>query len=87
MLFTTSAASAAPGVLGGGLQQLVASWENGDPRLSWALSQHLNSPGGDPMVKLHLADGIALEQVLPELSAIGFRLTAQSVLNPRLTEG
>ena len=88
LLFCLSGvAYAAPAALGGGLQQLVTAWENGDPRLSRALAFHLTSAGGDPLVKLRLADGVPLQQVLPELSAIGFRLTAQSVLNPQLVEG
>ncbi len=38
-------------------------------------------------MKIHLAEGISLQQVLPELSAAGFRLTAQSVIDPRFIEG
>ena len=87
LLFAPGLASAAPAVLGSGLQQLVSAWENFDPRLSIVLEHHLKSPAGDPLVKLHLAEGVKLDHVLPKLSSLGFRLVAQSVINPRLIEG
>ena len=73
--------------LSGSLSQLVERWENGDPNLSRLLSRHLTSRGGDPLVDIHLADGVTADQVLPELSAAGFRLTAVSRLDPRVIEG
>ena len=82
-----SGAFAAPATLGGSLSQLVSRWENGDPQLSRLLTHHLTSAGGDPLVDIHLADGIRAEQVLAELSAAGFRLTAVSSIDPRLIEG
>ena len=87
LLLGSAAASAAPAALGGGLQELVAAWENGDARLGPNLSLHLKNASGDPLVTLRLAEGVPLDQVLPELSAIGFQLTAQSNLDPRLVEG
>ena len=81
LIFIPGLASAAPGVLGSGLEQLVSAWEIQDPRLSMVLEHHLKSPAGDPLVKLHLAEGIKLDQVLPQLSGLGFRLVAQSVAN------
>jgi len=82
-----TAASAAPGALGGGLSQLVQRWENGDPNLSQVLALHLTSRGGDPLVKLHVSDGLSPSKVLPELQAVGFRLTASSSIDARLIEG
>jgi hypothetical protein len=87
VFFVASGAFAAPGALGGGLSQLVQRWENGDPNLSQVLALHLTSRGGDPLVKLHVVEGVTPGQVLPELSALGFRLTATSSLDSRLIEG
>ncbi len=87
MFLFANGAFAAPGALGGGLSQLVQRWENGDPNLSQVLALHLTSRGGDPLVKLHVVDGVTPSQVLPELSALGFRLTATSSLDNRLIEG
>src|SRR4051812_38830224 len=87
ILATGSGALGAPGGLAGSLSQLVARWENGDPGLSQALGHHLTSRGGDPVVVIHLAEGVRLDQVLPELSAAGFRLTAVSSIDPRMIEG
>jgi hypothetical protein len=87
VLFGWGAAPAAAGVLGGGLDQLVTSWETGDPRLNQTLEYHLKSVSGDPLVKLHLAQGVTPGDVFPELSALGFRLIARSVIDPRLIEG
>ena len=84
-LFVAHGAFAGP--LAGGLQQLTAAWENGDPRLSEMLQYHLTARSGDPLVTVQLVEGVSLRQVLPEMSALGFRLTAQSSINPRLIEG
>ena len=78
-------ALAAP--LTGSLSQLVSRWETGDPNLSSLLSLHLASRAGDPVVVVRLASGVTAAQVLPELSAAGFRLTAASQLDARLLEG
>jgi hypothetical protein len=87
LLFAGVAASAAPGALGGNLSQLVQRWENGDPNLETFLSFHLTSRTGDPMVIVRVADGVSIDQVLPELSAKGFRLTSTSTLDSRFAEG
>jgi len=87
ILCVSKAAAAAPGALGGSLSQMVARWESGDPDLTLLLSLHLTNRSGDPVVKLHVADGVALDTVLPELSAMGFRLTATSSIDPRFAEG
>jgi hypothetical protein len=87
VLASGSGALAAQGTLGGSLSQLVARWENGDPKLSQDLAKHLASRGGDPLVVIHLADGVTADQVLPELSAAGFRLTAMSSIDARVFEG
>src|SRR4051812_24979475 len=87
ILCMSGAAVAAPGALGGSLSQLVDRWEQGDHNLSVALSMHLTSRSGDPVVKLRVADGVAPDTVLPELSAIGFRLTSAGSIDGRLLEG
>lgn len=84
-LALSATASAAP--LTGTLSQLVARWETSDPSLSSLLSFHLASRGGDPVVVVRLADNVRASQVVPALSAAGFRLTAASQLDPRLLEG
>jgi hypothetical protein len=86
IIFSLSGSTFAAG-LTGSLSQLVARWENGDPNLSRHLSLHLTSSGGDPLVVVHLADGVSAEQALPELSAAGFRMTAVSSIDPRVIEG
>jgi len=80
-------AGAAPAAIGGGLPQLVAAWDMGDARLPAALALHITDKQGAPLVKLRLADGVTLAQVLPRLEAAGFRLTAASVQDARLIEG
>src|SRR5690242_10277587 len=85
--FISGAALAAPGTLGGTLSQMVDRWENGDPNLSTLLSAHLASRTGEPVVKLRIADGVAVSSVLPELSALGFRVTATSSIDSRFVEG
>src|SRR5437899_1082578 len=79
--------SASAASLNGSLSQMVGRWENGDPRLSPMLAKHLTSAGGDPVVLVHLAEGVDQAQALSELSAIGFRLTAISSIDPRMVEG
>jgi len=87
LFLVANGASAAQGALGGGLSQLVQRWENSDPNLSQVLALHLTNRSGDPLVKLHVVDGVTPSQVLPELSALGFRLTATSSIDHRLIEG
>src|SRR5512140_1884596 len=79
------AAFAAP--LAGSLSQLVARWETGDPGLSQLLALHLASRAGAPVVVIRVANGVSASQVLPELSAVGFRLTSQSRVDARFVEG
>jgi hypothetical protein len=81
------AASAGSGVMGGGLQQLVNSWELGDARLSSHLDLHLKDAQGNPLVRVKLEDGAALSQVLSKLQATGFKLKAISVMDPSIMEG
>src|SRR4051794_915010 len=80
-----AAAFAAP--LTGSLAQLVARWETGDPGLSPLLALHLVSRAGDPIVMTRVGDGVTPWQVLPELPAIGFRLTSTSRVDARFVEG
>jgi hypothetical protein len=86
-LLTSTAWAASPSAMGGGLQQLVAMWENGNPQLNRALALHVTNVAGEPLVRLRLADGARLQDALPHLASLGFRLTAQSKLDARLVEG
>ncbi len=78
---------AGPAALGGGLSSLVDRWETSDPNLAYLLALHVTGRSGDPVVMLRLDDGVSLSQVLPQLSAAGFRLTATSSVNPSVAEG
>jgi len=80
-------ATASAAQLSGTLQQLVSRWETNDPSLSTLLSFHLANRAGDPVVMIRLADGLSASQVLPALSAAGFRLTSTSRIDARLLEG
>src|ERR1043165_4153184 len=80
-------ATASAAQLSGTLQQLVSRWETNDPSLSTLLSFHLANRAGDPVVMIRLADGLSASQVLPALSAAGFRLTSTSSIDARLLEG
>lgn len=74
-------------VMGGGLQQLVAAWENADPRLQAQLNLHLKSASGEPLVHVVLEPGTKPDQVLPSLREAGFRLTVVSALDSSHIEG
>ncbi len=82
-----TASAAAPPVLGSGLRQLVAAWENADPRLENAMALHISNVAGDPLIRLRLTEGVKFEDLAPQLSALGFQKVAVSSLDPRLVEG
>jgi hypothetical protein len=86
VIFCISGPSFAAG-LTGTLSQLVARWETSDPTLSPLLALHLTSRSGDPVALVRLADDASSAQVMSELSAVGFRLTAVSTIDARLVEG
>jgi subtilase family protein len=87
LFFASNSGRAAPGALGGGLEQMVQAYEQGSENLSFTLRLHLRDANGDPLVRFRLADGRTLKDVLPQLNALGFKLVAQSKLDPRLVEG
>jgi hypothetical protein len=87
IVLSSTAVRADSRALGGGLDQLVRAYEEGSPTLGVALTLHLRDRNGDPLVRFKLADGTALKDVLPQLNAVGFRLVAQSIQDPRLVEG
>jgi hypothetical protein len=77
----------AQAVFGGGLEQLVQMREGGSPKLQSVLKYHITSPKGEVLVDIHLQKGTTVQQILPKLTASGFRLQAVSELNPSLIEG
>lgn len=92
LMATLSAQAAAPDaamprMVGGGLRQLVVAQDRADPRLASQLKLHVTSAAGDPLVQVHLSDGMTVEQVLPKLQAAGFRLRAVSTLDRSVLEG
>ncbi len=86
-LGTMHAYAAPDPVMGGGLLELVNGWELGDPRLTSHLALHVTSATGDPLVHVQLGAGATLAQVLPQLQAAGFRLSAASAIDPSRLEG
>jgi hypothetical protein len=78
---------ALPAFVGGGLRQLVNAWETADPRLSQQLKVHITAANGDPLVFIHLADGVDAAKAMPSLKALGFRLQTVSSINPSMIEG
>jgi hypothetical protein len=87
LLSASGALAGPPSAMGGGLQQLVAAWELGDPRLTPALDLFVKDVAKNPMVELRLSEGTSFEQVSPELSALGFKVSAVSVQDSRRVEG
>ncbi|HYM33803.1 MAG TPA: hypothetical protein VET48_00335, partial [Steroidobacteraceae bacterium] len=85
--FVSTASAAPPEAMGGGLRQLVNSWENADPRLASQLNLHLKDKVGNPLVLVHLTEGADVKAAVAKLSAIGFRLTAVSAIDPTKIEG
>jgi hypothetical protein len=84
----SATALADPGAaLGGGLDAMVNAWETNSPKLVTHFAVHPSDAAGTPLVRLKLAPGVALDRVMPALRAAGFRLTAQSRINPSLVEG
>ena len=73
--------------LAGGLSQLVAAYEAGDPRLVAQLKLHVTNEAGDPLVLVHLAPGADAVSVLQNLATVGFRFKVRSSINPSLVEG
>src|SRR5207245_7954206 len=86
IIVSISGSTFAAGVKGT-LSQLVARWETGDPALSQLLAAHLTSRSGDPVALVRLAEGASAAQVLSELSAVGFSVSALSTVDDRIVEG
>ena len=64
--------------LAGGLSQLGAAYEAGDPRLVAQLKLHVTNEAGDPLVLVHLAPGADAVSVLQNLATVGFRFKVRS---------
>jgi len=87
LLATVSPAGAAPAPLAGGLKELFAAYDRGDPRLQAQLNLHITNRAGDPLVLVKLQPGANAESVLAKLAAVGFRLQTRSSINRSLVEG
>ena len=72
--------------MGKGMNELVAMYESGNPKLLQALKQHI-AVGDEVLVDIRLQPDATLDAVLPSLALEGFRLTAVSKLDSRLIEG
>ena len=73
--------------LGHGLDEIVAMYEDGNPKLSQVMKPHITSLYGELLVHIHLKSGVDSAKAIPELTAAGFRLQAVSKMNPQLLEG
>ena len=72
--------------MGKGMNELVAMYESGNPKLLQTLKQHI-AVGDEVLVDIRLRPDANLNAVLPSLALEGFRLTAVSKLDSRLIEG
>jgi len=86
-LSTSSLAAGPAAPLATGLRELAAAYDRGDPRLPQKLKLHLTDRAGDPLVKVRIMPGADSKAVLTDLAAAGFRLQAQSTLDPAMVEG
>src|ERR1700730_9116665 len=86
-LSTSSLAAGPAAPLATGLRELAAAYDRGDPRLPQKLKLHLTDRAGDPLVKVRIMRGADSKAVLADLAAAGFRLQAQSTLDPAMVEG
>jgi len=80
-------AAAADAALGGGLRELVSAYEVHSPTLALKLKLHLKDKTENPLVRIHLGQGKAAQNVVPRLTALGFKLKTVSSINPSLIEG
>jgi len=87
MALWDQSAGAADASLGGGLRELVASYQAHSPTLATQLKLHLTDKTDNPLVRIHLAPGKTPEEVTPKLTALGFKLKTVSSINPSLIEG
>lgn len=88
LLFVAATVPAfAQAVLGGGLEQLVRMKQESSPNLQGALNHHITSESGEVLVDIHIQNGASVSELLPKLTASGFRLQAISELNPNIIEG
>ena len=73
--------------LGGGLQELLASYENHSATLATQLKLHLSDEASAPLVRIRLSPGKTAAAILPQLVGIGFKHRVTSSINPSLLEG
>ncbi len=73
--------------LGGGLRELLESFENKRPNLAAQLRLHLTDELGEPLVRIRLAKGTTAAIMVPKLAAAGFKLRTLSSIDPSQIEG
>jgi hypothetical protein len=73
--------------LGGGLRELVSSYENHRPTLATQLKLHLTDKANNPLVRIRLRPGKTALDVIRPLAALGFRPQTISSINVSLLDG
>ena len=61
--------------LASGLNELVAAYENADPRLASHMKLHVTDASGNLLVRVRLAPDTTVESALPAVQAAGVHLT------------
>ena len=83
----TATAATPDAALGGGLRELVSSYEAHAPTLATQLKLHLTDGSSNPLVRIRVAPGKTPKDVMPQLKSLGFTLRTTSSLNPSQFEG
>ncbi len=82
-----AATASADAALGGGLRELVSSYESHTPTLATQLKLHLTDKSRNPLVRIRVAPGKTPKDVMRQLKSLGFTLQTVSSINPSLIEG
>ena len=84
---SNGSASAQSARLAQGLNELVALYQLGNPKLATVMKRHLTTTDDDVLVDIQLQPGASAAEALRVLSLEGFRLQSISRLDPSLIEG